>query len=139
MAVALLVGCQSAMTIKHADLLLPKAKTIGTFVLDGTSPTVDQLLSRFRERAPAAFQSKGLDQALFDKDEGLQWAVLSFKQGFIHWKLVVQFVRRPTETGDQVLALVRTTGTMDGQGPDPEKLNPILPVVLEALQAAQAP
>lgn len=127
------------MTIKHADLLLPKAKTIGTFALDGTSPTVDQLLSRFRERVPAILQSKGLDQAVFDKDEGLQWAVLSFKKEFIHWKLGVQFVRRPDETGNQVLALVRATGTMDGQGPDPEKLNPILPVIFEALQLAKAP
>ena len=126
-------------TLKHADLLLPKAKSIGTFTLDATSPTVDQLLSRLQQRAPAALQAKGLDQAVFDKDEGLQWAVLSFNYRFSHWKLGVQFVRRPDETGNQVLALIRTTGTVDGQGPDPEILNPILPVIYEALQAAKAP
>jgi len=127
--------------IKHSDFLLPKAKTIGTFELDGASPTVDRLLSRFRERVPATFKSKGLDAAIFDKDEGLQWAVLSFKHPgeFIHWRLGVQFIRQPTETGEQVLALVRTTGTMDGQGPDPGRLDPILPVVLAALQTAKAP
>lgn len=137
----LLAGCavEKKMATEYSDLLLPKYKAIGEFTLDQGSPSVDQLLSRFRDKVPAAFKAKGLDLARLEKDDGLQWAVLTFEYRFIHWKLGVQFVRAPREVGPRVLALIRTSGTVDGQGPDPEKLDELLPVISDALQLARLP
>lgn len=128
---ALASGCTKMTT---SNLAAPKHT--GAFALGGSTASVQGLIERLRDRAPAAMQAQGLTDAVFNADENRQWATVTFKNpAFYHWVLGIQFVRAPTESGTQANGWIRTFALQSGTISETE-LDKIVPKLRQALETA---
>lgn len=133
LCLALASGCTQMTT---SNLVAPKHT--GAFALGGSAASIQGLIEKLRDRAPAAMQAQGLTDAVFNADDNRQWATVTFKNpAFYHWVLGIQFVRAPSESGTQANAWIRTFALQSGTISETE-LDKIVPKLRQALEAAAA-
>lgn len=108
---------------------------IGTFELNSDIRTVDALLKKLAVGTPAAFASRGMFGASFQRETGSQWGRLFFEHNAFPWLLGVQFYL--AAGSEEVVAKIRYGGGADDIGErDPQELTPALENIYQAMLRA---
>ena len=126
---AFATGCTSMTTPSSP-------KHTGTFDLSGTTSSVQALLDRLRDRMPPAMQAQGFADAVFNADDGRQWATVSLRNPPWRWIISIQFVRTPGEDSPRANAWIRVFALETNPTISETELDKIVPKLRQALEAA---